>query len=121
MKNTILEEVPALSHELGREDRGFAILGERNTSARQGEDSNYVELSGACLVTLQERDTVECRFSKVLPIGKDETGGMSAQRPQNVAVGPGCRILFYRGLGLERLTSKWFPRRQIPMEPRFYA
>ena len=38
MQNPILPDLLTLSHELGREDRGLAMLGEGNTSARLGDE-----------------------------------------------------------------------------------
>ncbi|MGA2867297.1 MAG: class II aldolase/adducin family protein [Verrucomicrobiota bacterium] len=63
-----LTELLTLSHEIGREDRGLAILGEGNTSARLGDDTFLVKASGTCLGTLQAQDLVECRFSALLPL-----------------------------------------------------
>jgi len=55
-----------LSHELGREDRGWAILGEGNTSARIDSEKFFVKASGCSLRTLREEDLVACRFETVL-------------------------------------------------------
>jgi len=68
-----LQDLLRLSHELGREERGLAILGEGNTSARQGPDSYFVKASGTNLATLKEGDVVECRFGPVLAL-LDKTG-----------------------------------------------
>jgi len=68
MHNQILTDLLTLSHELGREDRGLAILGEGNTSARVGDETFFVKASGTCLGTLKEGDAVECRFSALLPL-----------------------------------------------------
>jgi rhamnose utilization protein RhaD (predicted bifunctional aldolase and dehydrogenase) len=57
-----------LSHELGREDRGLAMLGEGNTSTQMSADTFYVKASGTCLGTLQAGDIVECRTSKLIPL-----------------------------------------------------
>jgi rhamnose utilization protein RhaD (predicted bifunctional aldolase and dehydrogenase) len=57
-----------LSHEIGREDRGLTILGEGNTSVRLTDETFAVKASGTCLGTLKEEDTVECRFSALLPL-----------------------------------------------------
>lgn len=43
-----------LSHELGREDRELAILGEGNTSADCGDGSFYVKASGSQLGNIDE-------------------------------------------------------------------
>lgn len=64
----MLSDLLTLSHELGREDRGLAILGEGNASARQGDDTFLVKASGTSLGTLREQDLVECRFATLLPL-----------------------------------------------------
>ncbi|MGO8674955.1 MAG: class II aldolase/adducin family protein [Limisphaerales bacterium] len=68
MHNSSLTDVLTLSHEIGREDRGLAILGEGNTSARLSDDTFLVKASGTCLGTLEAPDLVECRFSALLPL-----------------------------------------------------
>jgi len=68
MRTKILSDLLTLSHELGREDRGLAILGEGNTSARLGDETFCVKASGTCLGTLKEEDTVECRLPALLPL-----------------------------------------------------
>jgi rhamnose utilization protein RhaD (predicted bifunctional aldolase and dehydrogenase) len=73
MKNPILQDLLTLSHELGREDRGLAMLGEGNTSARLGDDTFLVKASGTCLGTLKEDDVVECRYSALLPLLEKES------------------------------------------------
>lgn len=47
-----LETLLALSHDLGREDRGLAMLGEGNTSARQADGTFLVKASGSNLASL---------------------------------------------------------------------
>lgn len=68
MQNPTLQELLTLSHEIGREDRGLAMLGEGNTSARLSDETFLVKASGTCLGTLQPEDVVECRFSALLPL-----------------------------------------------------
>lgn len=68
MPNPITQDLLNLSHELGREDRGLAMLGEGNTSTRLTEDTFLVKASGTCLGTLKEDDVVECRLSALLPM-----------------------------------------------------
>ena len=67
MQNSTLTDLLNLSHEIGREDRGLAILGEGNTSARLSDDTFLVKASGTCLGTLKTHDLVECRFPALLP------------------------------------------------------
>ena len=52
-----------LSHELGREDRGLAILGEGNTSARLTPATMLVKASGSNLGTLSPLGLTECRLA----------------------------------------------------------
>jgi rhamnose utilization protein RhaD (predicted bifunctional aldolase and dehydrogenase) len=59
-----------LSHDLGREDRGLAMLGEGNTSCRLDVDTFLVKASGSSLSNLQENQLVACRFSTLLPLLK---------------------------------------------------
>src|SRR5690242_7037337 len=48
----ILKRLIRLSHELGREDRHLAILGEGNVSADPGDGTFYVKASGSQLATI---------------------------------------------------------------------
>jgi rhamnose utilization protein RhaD (predicted bifunctional aldolase and dehydrogenase) len=57
-----------LSHDLGREDRGLAMLGEGNTSCRLDADTFLVKASGSSLANLEEKQLVACRFSALLPL-----------------------------------------------------
>jgi rhamnose utilization protein RhaD (predicted bifunctional aldolase and dehydrogenase) len=59
-----------LSHDLGREDRGLAMLGEGNTSCRLDADTFLVKASGSSLANLEESQLVACRFSVLLPLLK---------------------------------------------------
>ena len=57
-----------LSHELGREERDLAILGEGNTSVRLDAETFAVKASGSSLSTLREEDVTVCRFDALLPL-----------------------------------------------------
>jgi rhamnose utilization protein RhaD (predicted bifunctional aldolase and dehydrogenase) len=57
-----------LSHDLGREDRDLAILGEGNASCRLDDDSFLVKASGSSLRDLEESQLVACRFPALLPV-----------------------------------------------------
>jgi rhamnose utilization protein RhaD (predicted bifunctional aldolase and dehydrogenase) len=59
-------ELLSLSHELGQEDRGLAILGEGNTSARISGATFWVKASGFNLATLSAAGLTECRIDKLL-------------------------------------------------------
>jgi rhamnose utilization protein RhaD (predicted bifunctional aldolase and dehydrogenase) len=57
-----------LAHELGREDRQLAILGEGNVSVKLSESQFAVKASGSALAILTERDVTVCRIADVLAI-----------------------------------------------------
>ena len=63
-----LSRLLGLSHDLGREDRRLAILGEGNTSARLSAETLVVKASGANLATLAAAGTTVCRFDRLLPL-----------------------------------------------------
>lgn len=56
-----------LSHQLGREERKLAILGEGNTSTRVSPETFLVKASGGNLATLTAAGATECRFAGLLP------------------------------------------------------
>lgn len=56
-----LEKLLDLSHELGDDSRGMAILGEGNTSARRDASTFWVKASGTQLQTLTAGQLVACR------------------------------------------------------------
>ncbi|MES2924783.1 MAG: class II aldolase/adducin family protein [Verrucomicrobiota bacterium] len=57
-----------LSHQLGREDRKLAILGEGNTSVRLSDQTFAVKASGSNLGSLTKAGTAECVFEKLTPL-----------------------------------------------------
>jgi rhamnose utilization protein RhaD (predicted bifunctional aldolase and dehydrogenase) len=91
-----------LSHDLGREDRRMAILGEGNTSVKLGVETFRVKASGGNLGGLKEEGTVECRFDKLLPL-LDATGLTDQQidqalfdsRVDSTAKKPSVEALFH--------------------------
>ncbi len=64
--STPLSDLLALSHELGREDRQLAILGEGNTSTRTGEGSFLVKASGSNLASLAATGVTACHAEPML-------------------------------------------------------
>ena len=66
----VLSRLLDLSHQLGREDRRLAILGEGNTSARLSAETFVVKASGSNLATLSPAGVTECRFADVLALLK---------------------------------------------------
>jgi rhamnose utilization protein RhaD (predicted bifunctional aldolase and dehydrogenase) len=63
-----LERLLSLSHDLGREERRLAILGEGNASARTSDATFLVKASGSNLGTLSPLGVTECRFADLLPL-----------------------------------------------------
>ncbi len=57
-----------LSHQLGREERKLAILGEGNTSTRVSDQAFVVKASGSNLATLSPLGVTECRFGDLVPL-----------------------------------------------------
>ena len=64
--NSILEQLITLSLEVGREDRGLAILGEGNTSADAGDGTFWIKASGTSLSTANEASFSHIRLDAVL-------------------------------------------------------
>jgi rhamnose utilization protein RhaD (predicted bifunctional aldolase and dehydrogenase) len=67
-----IEQLLELSHELGREERGLAILGEGNTSTRLDETTFAVKASGSNLGSLTEAGVSACRLADVLALFERE-------------------------------------------------
>lgn len=55
INDAILQQLIVLSHELGREERQLAILGEGNTSARCDAETFWVKASGSQLSNITEQ------------------------------------------------------------------
>lgn len=66
--NEKINALVQLSHEIGREDRQLAILGEGNTSVKLNSDQFAVKASGCCLATLTESDITVCETGRILAI-----------------------------------------------------
>lgn len=67
-----LNQLLALSHELGAESRRLAILGEGNTSAKLEADTFLVKASGGNLEKLSAAEVVECRAEPLLALLENE-------------------------------------------------
>lgn len=68
IESKTLHQMLDLSHQLGREERRLAILGEGNTSARLSAGTFVVKASGSNLATLAAAGTTRCRFDRLLPL-----------------------------------------------------
>ncbi len=64
----IRESLTEMSHYVGDPSRGYAILGEGNTSARIDDDSIYIKASGTCLGTMTPTDFLPVSISKVTQV-----------------------------------------------------
>ena len=71
----LLQQLVDLSQYLGDPAKGYAMLGEGNTSARIDSDSFYVKASGTTLATIDTDGFVRLSISKVLSIIDDESAG----------------------------------------------
>ena len=63
-----LDALLELSHQLGQEARGLAILGEGNTSMRLENGLFAVKASGSSLGTLDAAGVARCHLKKVLDL-----------------------------------------------------
>ncbi len=68
MNDTLLAQLVDLSHELGREERRFALLGEGNTSTRISSEEFAVKASGSSLSILERSGVALCRSQPVLAL-----------------------------------------------------
>lgn len=62
----LLPKLLTLSHEIGREDRHLAILGEGNTSADVGDGTFWIKASGGNLATLDGQGLTRVKFDTVM-------------------------------------------------------
>lgn len=102
---TALAALLELSHQLGREDRSLAILGEGNTSTRIDEHTFIVKASGSNLATLTAENVTECRFADLLDLLgkkklKDEEidHALLASRVDPTAKKPSVEAIFHAWL-----------------------
>ena len=69
--NEILQSLVDMSHYVGEPGRGYAILGEGNSSARIDADSMYIKASGTSLGIMKPSDFLAVSISKVTGILDD--------------------------------------------------
>ncbi|NJK92665.1 MAG: class II aldolase [Blastochloris sp.] len=108
----ILKELTTLSHDLGREDRKLAILGEGNTSADLGDGTFWVKGSGSSLGTMKPEQFARVHKREVLDFVEREA---SEQEVQDFL--QACRVepsmphpsveTFLHALCLELGGAKW--------------
>ena len=66
--STKIADLLQLSHDLGREDRALAVLGEGNASSRLDTKNFLVKASGCSMADLTQSQLVVCRFASLLPL-----------------------------------------------------
>ncbi|NUM53782.1 MAG: class II aldolase/adducin family protein [Candidatus Hydrogenedentes bacterium] len=71
----LLQQLVDMSRYLGDPSKGYAMLGEGNTSARIDADSFYVKASGTTLATIGPDGFVRLSISKILSIIDDDSAG----------------------------------------------
>jgi len=69
----IIAKLIRLSHDIGREDRHLAILGEGNTSADVGDGTFFIKASGGNLATLDATGLSRVKFETILAAVDDPT------------------------------------------------
>ncbi len=109
----VLNRLIRLSHELGREDRELAILGEGNTSADLGDGTFLVKASGSQLGTIDESGLTRVRLEPVLAaidqpdLSDDEVRG----KLEECRVDPEARLpsveTFLHALCIKEAGAKW--------------
>lgn len=68
MKDSLLDQLVAMSQHLGDPSNDYAILGEGNTSARADEKTFWVKASGRQLATIDSDGFVRVRFAPLLAL-----------------------------------------------------
>jgi rhamnose utilization protein RhaD (predicted bifunctional aldolase and dehydrogenase) len=84
----ILKRLVALSHELGREDRHFAILGEGNVSADLGDETFYIKASGNNLGAINGNGFTRVKMAPVLKA----LDGLQKTDPEVKEILDACRV-----------------------------
>jgi len=91
-----------LSHELGRDDRGWSILGEGNASVRIDSESFLVKASGCNLGTLRKDQVVQCKSLQLLSLldrrsatDQEVNSALLASRVSGDARKPSVEALFH--------------------------
>jgi rhamnose utilization protein RhaD (predicted bifunctional aldolase and dehydrogenase) len=63
-----LDALLDLAHELGREDRRLAILGEGSVSAKISQEEFAIKSSGASMASLKKQEITTCATAKILQL-----------------------------------------------------
>lgn len=109
----ILDQLIWLSHELGREDRQLAILGEGNTSAACGDGTFWVKASGSQLGTITAQGFSQVNTAVMMDLmARDEMDDQEVGRALMAAlVDPQARRpsveTFLHALCLQEAGAAW--------------
>jgi rhamnose utilization protein RhaD (predicted bifunctional aldolase and dehydrogenase) len=109
----ILEQLIWLSHEVGREERQLAILGEGNTSARCGDGSFWVKASGSQLGNITAQGFSHISLGAVMELMENDAmdDQAVARALQEVLVNPAHRRpsveTFLHALCLHEAGASW--------------
>ncbi len=109
----LLDSLIWLSHEIGREERQLAILGEGNTSADADDGTFWVKASGGNLATLDAAGLTRVRFEPIMQAIDDTTLDDSGVRDVLLAsrVDPESRLpsveTFMHAVCLQDAGAKW--------------
>jgi rhamnose utilization protein RhaD (predicted bifunctional aldolase and dehydrogenase) len=88
--DTILQELIALSHELGREERQLVILGEGNTSADAGDGTFWVKASGSRLKGIDMQGFSQVRLASIVDL-------LSLPKMSDIEIANGLRQALVEG------------------------
>lgn len=111
--DTILQRLTDLSHELGREERQLAILGEGNTSADNGDGTFWIKASGSQLGTIAAEGFSRVRTSTVMELLASEslTDEQVAEGLRSSLVDPEHRLpsveIFMHAVCLAEGGARW--------------
>lgn len=111
--NATIEKLLHLSHEIGRDDRHLAILGEGNTSADAGDGTFWIKASGGNLAALTADGLTQVRFDTIVDAISDTALDDSGVRDVLLAsrVNPESRLpsveTFMHAVCLQEGGAKW--------------
>ena len=113
MKNELIDRLVWLSHEIGREDRKLAILGEGNTSVNADDGTFFIKASGESLPIIQAPGFTQVRLQPILDAVTDTSLDDSGVRDVLLAsrVDPASKLpsveTFMHAVCLLETGAKW--------------
>ncbi len=111
--DVVLQELIQLSHELGRDDRQLAMLGEGNTSADIGDGTFWVKGSGKEMATADESSFARISLDHVMQLLSNDylsdeqiQAGLLAARLDQNAPKPSVET-FLHAISIREGGAKW--------------